>query len=691
MESNIGGDYDHILNALLCLGNCEVGLCVSMGTFEMDNDGNNQNHQPTEDKKYPDQTQAEYREISQVELKQILKDHKKWLESDGKEGKKANFYNADLKNKTLSGSEMKWANFYKARLQKANVIKSNLLQANFIEADMQKAELWDSNLKKADLRRANLQKTNLNHTNLKRSDLRRANLQDAHLIRAKLQHANLSKADLQNATLDGVKGLNEAENLRYVNFQGATGLLGNEFAQTDVTGTKLPDDLKEFKALETIKETSQNARKIFFAMLLGCVYSWLTIATTTDVRLLTNTASSPLPIIGTEIPIAWFYTTAPLVLIALYLYFHFYLQGLWESLASLPAIFPDGKRLDERAYPWLLNRLVRRHFKRLKDERPLMAKLQEVVVIFLGWWVVPITMVGFWARYLVRHDFWGTFIHLVLLIFLISSSFIFYRLCKIILEGKDIKKFKLNSFWYDKKSDLVIVLSFILILLSHFAFTNWSADFREKDISTKPGDYYKIESAKKQIESVKGANLNGRNLNQADMYQAFLVKADLRKASLKGANLISANLQQANLEEANLSYANFEGANLMHANLKEANLMHANLKGAKLMYANLAGADLTQASLEKANLESADLKRANLMKANLKGAKFLAVELEGANFQETEIVKSRFLGYGKLKFVKTLYKAKLGSDDLEEIKKCCPHLLEKPKDQTEKAQDESSK
>ena len=85
-------------------------------------------------------------------------------------------------------------------------------------------------------------------------------------------------------------------------------------------------------------------------MLLGCVYSWLTIATTTDVKLLTNTASSPLPIIGTEIPIAWFYIAAPLVLIALYLYFHFYLQGLWESLASLPAIFPDGKRLDERAY-----------------------------------------------------------------------------------------------------------------------------------------------------------------------------------------------------------------------------------------------------------------------------------------------------------------------------------------------------
>jgi uncharacterized protein YjbI with pentapeptide repeats len=159
-------------------------------------------------------------------------------------------------------------------LQEAELYKANLQGADLSEADMQGAVLIEANLQDAFSYEANLQNANLE----------RANLQKAELLGANLQNANLSKADMPNTTLDGVKGLAEA-NLQYANMEGATGLLGNEFAQADLTGTKLPKNIEEFKALETVKETSQNARKIFFAMLLGFVYSWLTIATTTDVRL----------------------------------------------------------------------------------------------------------------------------------------------------------------------------------------------------------------------------------------------------------------------------------------------------------------------------------------------------------------------------------------------------------------------
>ena len=158
--------------------------------------------------------------------------------------------------------------------------------------------------------------------------------------------------------------------------------------------------------LEAVAETSKNARKIFLAMLLGCVYSLLTIATTTDARLLTNSASSPLPIIQAEIPIAWFYCAAPFALLGFYVYLHFYLGMLWEGLAGLPAKFPDGKRLDERAYPWLLNGLVRRHFARLKEGRPFLVRFKEWTTIFLAWWTVPATLFWFWLRYLRRHE-WG--------------------------------------------------------------------------------------------------------------------------------------------------------------------------------------------------------------------------------------------------------------------------------------------
>ena len=63
--------------------------------------------------------------------------------------------------------------------------------------------------------------------------------------------------------------------------------------------------------------------------------------------LLTNSGSSPLPIIQTKVPIAGFYWAAPAILLALYCYLHLYLQRLWEGMANLPAIFLDGRKLDE--------------------------------------------------------------------------------------------------------------------------------------------------------------------------------------------------------------------------------------------------------------------------------------------------------------------------------------------------------
>ena len=64
-------------------------------------------------------------------LENILANHKIWLESKEKEGKRAN-------------------------LSKANLSKANLSKAN-----LQKAILWNTNLSKADLEKADLEKANL--------------------------------------------------------------------------------------------------------------------------------------------------------------------------------------------------------------------------------------------------------------------------------------------------------------------------------------------------------------------------------------------------------------------------------------------------------------------------------------------------------------------------------------------------
>ena len=165
----------------------------------------------------------------------------------------------------------------------------------------------------------------------------------------------------------------------------ATALRSEQLAGAVLTDARLPPNIEQFEApLAHVAETSQNARKTFFALLAAALYSWLTIATTADAELITDTASSPLPIINTEIPLAGFYLVAPLILLAVYFYFHLYLQRLWRGLSTLPAIFPDGKALDEKAYPWLLNGLVRAHFRNLKlSQRPL-SRLENVLSIVLA-------------------------------------------------------------------------------------------------------------------------------------------------------------------------------------------------------------------------------------------------------------------------------------------------------------------
>ena len=442
-------------------------------------------NEETKEPEAPNSEKPPLREISKEELAQILEAHRKWAESDGKEGEQAdlrrtnlqgaslgganlqgawledtNLQGADLHDANLQGAQLVRANVQRANLQRARLVRANLQEAHLPGASLQEARLDGASLQQAGLENANLQGASLFGTKLQGADIVGANLQDAFLMganlrgawlgNAKLQGARLSysdlsgadltKANLQGAELAGVKGLAGAT-IQNVNLEGATGLLGTEFARADITGTRLPADIREFKMLETVAETSKNARKIFLAMLLGCAYSWLTIATTTDARLLTNSATFPLPIIQTEIPIAWFYWAAPPVLVMLYVYLHFYLDMLWEGLAGLPAKFPDGRRLDERAYPWLLNGLVRRHLERLQKGRPFLVRFKEWTTIFLAWCTVPVTLFGFWLRYLRRLEGGGTGLHVGLLLAAVALGIMFYRSAARTLRGAHLPPF----------------------------------------------------------------------------------------------------------------------------------------------------------------------------------------------------------------------------------------------------------
>ncbi len=52
----------------------------------------------------------QYREISQEELQEILEQHRKWVETWGKEGEQANLQGADLSEANLQEANLEGAN-----------------------------------------------------------------------------------------------------------------------------------------------------------------------------------------------------------------------------------------------------------------------------------------------------------------------------------------------------------------------------------------------------------------------------------------------------------------------------------------------------------------------------------------------------------------------------------------------------
>ena len=117
--------------------------------------------------------------ISPSDLKQILSDHKKWLDSNGEEGTAANLKNHKLKGAVFVGANLKNANFEGAYLY----------GAYFKNANLEKSNLEGANLRGANLRWANLKNTNMKNTNLVRADLLQAELQETLLEGANLKMA----------------------------------------------------------------------------------------------------------------------------------------------------------------------------------------------------------------------------------------------------------------------------------------------------------------------------------------------------------------------------------------------------------------------------------------------------------------------------------------------------------------------
>ncbi len=457
--------------------------------------------------------------------------------------------------------------------------------------------------------------------------------------RARLQGADLRGLDF--GTSDLTDAILEDTDLRGASLKNTQELQAAQLAGADLSRAKLPEGF-DFHAVDNVKELSQLCLRLYISLLLVSGYALLTTAATTDSALLSNSASARLPVFDANIAIVGFFYTVSLLLLGLYTSLHIHLQKLWEQIASLPLVFPDGTPWDERVYPSIFTSIP----KNLTIEHSL-ARLQRWVFGFTAWWFVPVLLVLLWARCLTRQDGKLTAVQVLAFIVTFVSALSFRglaqktlragvreistwatgRLARVVIAGlcsAALAVLSFGSIWGvrsgDKISDNGQNCEKLSRKFSSGHPRKWSPLVMER---VAWGSFAKLERFAPPV----GADLAHRNLRYAVGRNSSLVAADLSSADLECADLFNANLRKANLEEANL-----EGASLIHSQLDDASLSGANLKSAILEKATVTWASLASADLRHARLSEADLTGADFKGADLTGANLTEADLNGADF-----------------------------------------------------------
>ncbi len=547
--------------------------------------------------------------------------------------------------------------------------------------------------RQADLSRVNLEGADLTDTNLQGAILNEAVLKGADLLLTDLQGASLMQANLEGANLLGAR-LRDA-NLQGANLQNATGLLAAELAGTNLTFAKLPAEMGTAEDLKYLSRRGRHANWLVIAFVLLNALAFWRIITVSDTLILRNAALLPFPILRNGVPLVQFFLLSPLVIGALYLWLHVYLQRLWEVAASMPAVLESGRRLDQ-AIPWIVSWPARNYFTWLRARRSALAGVERAVCILLLYWMAPATMILFWGRYLTLQDVRGTILHALLIAAVTAAAIHFpqtaarafrgqeaHPLVKISEPSPELSSSEqtaattsvLSSYSAEAKPrtiklrsktgmpvELLIGVTFGLALcvLSVGAIAGaphggrqgqgigaanpvaWAADalwlvgydpFARVNEAEISRKPAGWNDADGEISRVQSASLNGFRLRYLQAYGAFLVRARLRQADLSYASLSEADLRQANLRQVKLRFAALDQAKLDGASLQSADLEKANLIRAQLPKADLSFASLSGATLLDSKLDGAVLYGADLRNCWLERASLEQADLRQANLE----------------------------------------------------------
>jgi len=171
-----------------------------------------------------------HRKAGRELLQRLLSDHMRWLQTDGRKGKRADLRGlvlptaADLEGAVLRHAVLRHAGGFKANLRAADLRGADLRWAHLNDANMLGADLREARLQGAELRGADLIGALLSGNDLEEADFSHARLtgvvlRGLNLREARLAEAHLERADLEGANLTGAEAARAV--FTHVNLRGA--------------------------------------------------------------------------------------------------------------------------------------------------------------------------------------------------------------------------------------------------------------------------------------------------------------------------------------------------------------------------------------------------------------------------------------------------------------------------------------
>lgn len=417
-------------------------------------------------------------------------------------------------------------------------------------------------------------------------DVKGADLRNRDLRQVIFDNASLLNTDFRQADLSGAE------------FRNSISLHAARLGRANLNGAVLPHDFK-FDLLQNVQDVSREGGNIHKLVFVTCIFGWIFVISTTTETIILNSDVTQIPAIGIAMPIAGICTYGLLIALSMFIYWHLYVSRLWEFLAQLPAVFPDGTPVHDKIFPWLVNYLPRFQNPFMRDQPTGIQFLAQAAIYAVLWFHVPALFLFFWFRYLAAQDPPGTLIQILATTISVNFALWTFIRCKQILSQKTPPRVHLLQGFL-----ALLAPACVMFAISQWIWSDYKlfepgvirGDFHGQAISRRPDNWNGM------VDQVTGAILSNHRLDGTNFRKSFLVNADFHESILRGCDF-----QHANCSGADFTSADLEGSDLRSCDMSKAELAGANLVNCKLNNANFTQCKMQGAMFDQRSLDSAAL------------------------------------------------------------------------------------